>query len=81
MVVAFTETGTTTLNTPLPSATVVAVGDPEQMPFLKISTVAFGSATPSTFGEGLFEGEAGVVPVSVGAGGVAKVTKNDDERS
>jgi hypothetical protein len=77
VVVVFGVTVTEALKFPEPSAMVVAAGRLLQVPFLKILTVAPGSVIPTTEGEPLFDGDAGIVPLMMGAGGVAIVTEYD----
>ena len=66
---AFAVTGVATDQSPLPSAVVVAAGVPVQTVPTKIATAASGPAVPSTSGAPTFDGEAGSVPVIVGAPG------------
>ena len=64
-------TGVATDQSPLPSAVVVAAGLPVHTVPTKTATAAFGSAVPSTSGAPTFDGDAGSVPVIVGALGAS----------
>ena len=77
-VIEFAFTVTVVLKLPNPSAIVVAATAPPHVELLYILTVAPGSVVPCTVGEALLDGDAGVVPVNTGAGGVAIVTYNAD---